>query len=156
MNDLSMTFTSRVKVDARYVYQQWNCITVANYFWDTPCWLSAWYLYFEPGAWTWTKGFRHYLHILWKTDLEFFSLNSTRVRALGWPLLGFFSGFFWFLLLFWGGSVGQIIYREYIVFRGSNIFCCLATYQSPAVTVSECFLTLMQPALPGSCTNYWP
>ena len=29
-----------------------------------------------------------------KTDLEFFSLNSTKVRALGWPLLGFFSGFF--------------------------------------------------------------
>ena len=27
-------------------------------------------------------------------------------------------------------SVGQIIYREYIVFRGSNIFCSLATAQS--------------------------
>ena len=26
-----------------------------------------------------------------------------------------------------GGSVGQIIYREYIVFRGSNISCSLAS-----------------------------
>ena len=45
-----------------------------------------------------------------------FSLNSPRVRALGWPLLG----------IFWGGSLGQIINREYIVFRGSNISCSLA------------------------------
>ena len=83
------------------------------------------YLYFEPGAWIWKKGFRRHLHIVknWSGN---FSLNSTRVRALGWLLLGiFFLQIFWF---FWGGFVGQIIDREYIVFRGSNIFCSLATW----------------------------
>ena len=93
-------------------------------FWDTPSWLSAWVSVFEPGAWIWINGFRRYLHMV-KNWSGYFSFNSTRVRALGWPLLGnfFFSGFFWF---FWRGSVGQIIYREYIVFRGSNISCSLA------------------------------
>ena len=123
MNDLFMTFTSRLKVDAKCVYQQWNWITVANYFGTPPAdWVHG-YLYFEPGAWIWTKGFRRYLHIVknWSGN---FSLNSSRVRALGWPLLGIFSGFFWFFV---GGSVGQIIYRDYMVFRGSNISCSLAT-----------------------------
>ena len=122
INDLFITFISRIKVDAKCVYQQWNWITVANYFGTPPAdWVHG-YLYFEPGAWIWTKGFRRYLHIVknWSGN---FSLNSSRVRALGWPLLGIFSGFFWFFL---GGSVGQIIYREYIVFRGSNISCSLA------------------------------
>ena len=122
MNDLFMTFISRLKVDAKCVYQQWNWITVANYFGTPPAdWVHG-YLYFEPGAWIWTKGFRRYLHIV-KNWSGRFSLNSSRVHALGRPLLGIFSGFFWFFL---GGSVGQIIYREYIVFRGSNISCSLA------------------------------
>ena len=64
-------------------------------FWDTPAdWVHG-YLYFEPGAWIWTKGFRRYLHIVKKWSGKF-SLNSSRVRALGWPLLGFFSGLLWF------------------------------------------------------------
>ena len=114
INDLFMTFISRLKVDAKCVYQQWNWITVANYFGTPPAdWVHG-YLYFEPSAWIWTKGFRRYLHIV-KNWSGKFSLNSSRVRALGWPLLGIFSGFFIFFL---GGSVGQIIYREYIVFRG--------------------------------------
>ena len=103
MNDLFMTFISRLKVDAKCVYQQWNRITVANYFGTPPAdWVHG-YLYFEPGAWIWKKkGFRRYFHIVknWSWNI---SLNSTRVRALGWPLLGIFSGFFRF---FWGGSVG--------------------------------------------------
>ena len=37
--------------------------------------------------------------------------------------LDFFPDFSDFFL---GGSVGQIIYREYIVFRGSKISCSLA------------------------------
>ena len=56
MNDLTMTFTSRLKMDAKCAKQHW--ITVANYF-GTP--LTDWvhgYLCFEPGAWIWTKGFR--------------------------------------------------------------------------------------------------
>ena len=71
MNDLFVTFTSRLKVDAKCVYQQWNWITVANYFWTPPAdWVDG-YLYFEPGAWIWTKRFRRYLHVV-KTDLEIF------------------------------------------------------------------------------------
>ena len=36
MDDLFMTFTSRLKVDAKCVYQQSNWITVANYFGTPP------------------------------------------------------------------------------------------------------------------------
>ena len=92
---------------------------IGSHFGTPPAdWVHG-YLYFEPGVWIWTKGFRRHLHIVknWSGN---FSLNSPRLRAFGWPLLGNFSGFFW------GGSVGQIIYREYIVFRGSNITCSLA------------------------------
>ena len=121
MNDLFMMFTSRLKVNAKCVYQQRNWITVANYFETPPAdWVHG-YLYFEPGAWIWTKGFRRYMHIV-KNWFGIFSLNSTRVRAFEWPLLGFFSGFFCFFL---EGSVKQIIYREYIAFRGSDISCSL-------------------------------
>ena len=69
MNDLFMTFTSRLKVDAKCVHQQWNWITVANSF-GTPTadWVHG-YLYFEPGAWIWTKG-SDVTCKLWKTDLE--------------------------------------------------------------------------------------
>ena len=50
INDLFMTFPSRLKVDAKCVYQQWNWITVANYFGTPPAdWVHG-YLYFEPGA----------------------------------------------------------------------------------------------------------
>ena len=123
MNDLFMAFTSRLKVDAKCVYQQWNWITEGNYFGIPPAdWVHG-YLYFEPGAWIWKKkGFRSYLHTVknWSGND---SLNLSRVRALGWPLLGFFLPDFSDFL---GGSVGQIIYREYIVFRGSNISCSLA------------------------------
>ena len=115
-----MTLTSRLKVDAKRVYQQSNWITVADYFGTPPAdWVHG-YLYFEPGAWIWIKGFRRYSHIV-KNLPGNVSLDSTRVRALGWPLLGIFSGFFWF---FWGGSVGQTINREYIVFRAWNIISC--------------------------------
>ena len=64
MNDLFMTFTSRLKVNAKCVYQQWNWITEANYFGTPPAdWVHG-YLYFEPGAWIWTNGFRRYLHFV--------------------------------------------------------------------------------------------
>ena len=51
------------------------------------------------------------------------SLNSTRVRALEWPLLGIKKKI---LIFFREGSVGQIINREYIVFQGPNVSCSLA------------------------------
>ena len=125
----SWFFTSRLKVDVKCVYQQWNWITVANYLGTPPAnWVHR-YLYFEPGAWIWTTGFWRYLHIVknWSGN---FSFNSTNVGALGWPLLGIFSGFFW------GVSVGQIIYKEYIVFRGSHISCSLATIQVKAIQLA--------------------
>ena len=93
INDLFITFISRIKVDAKCVYQQWNWITVANYFGTPPAdWVHG-YLYFEPGAWIWKKKLRRYLHIVknWSGN---FSLNSSRVCTLGWPLLGIFSRFF--------------------------------------------------------------
>ena len=42
------------------------------------------------------------------------------------PLRGLCQDFFGIFLISWGRSVGQIIYREYIVFRGLNISCSLA------------------------------
>ena len=133
MNDLFMTFTSRLKVDAKCVYQQWNWITVANYFGAPPVDCVHGYLYFEPGAWIWKKGFRHYLHIV-KNWSGHFSLNSSRVYALGWPLLKIFSGFFWF---FWGGSVGQIIFGEYTVFRGSKYFLARPRSENERKSLNE-------------------
>ena len=128
MNGFSMTFTSRLKVDAKCFHQQWNWITVANYFGTRPAdWVHG-YLYFEPGAWIWAKEFRRYLHIM-KNLSGKFSLNITRVGALGWPLLGIF---FRIKKENWGGTLGQIIYREFIVFRGSNISCSLATAATAA------------------------
>ena len=49
--------------------------------------------------------------------------------------------FAWFFFrdfsdFFLGGSVGQTIYREYIVFRGSNISCSLASAIS--VMAAQC------------------
>ena len=61
--------------------------------------------------------------ILWKTDLEIF-FKFTQGSC---PWMAFAWKFSWIFLIFWGGSVGQIIYREYIVFQGSNISCSLAT-----------------------------
>ena len=100
MNDLFMTFTSRLKVDAKYVYRQWNWITVTNYFGTPPAdWVHG-YLYFAWGQTLFAncekrglKGFRRYLHIVknWSGN---FSVNSTRARALGWPLLGIFFRIF--------------------------------------------------------------
>ena len=51
----------------------------------------------DAGAWIWKNGFWCYLHIVknWSGN---FSLNSTRVRALRWPLLGIFSRIFFIFL----------------------------------------------------------
>ena len=70
--------------------------------------------------------------ILWKTDLEIF-FKFTQGSC---PWMAFAWKFSWIFLIFWGGSVGQIIYREYIVFQGSNISC------SPACTL-DCFIQLL-------------
>ena len=102
MNDLFMIFTFRLKVDVKCVYQQWNWITVVNYFGTPPAdWVHG-YLYFEPGAWIWTKGFQRYLHIVknWSGN---FPSNSARVRALK---MAFAWNFFRIFLIFLGGVCG--------------------------------------------------
>ena len=51
--------------------------------------LSSWVSVFEPGAWSSLRGSDVYLNIL-ETLSGNFSLNSTRLRALGLPLHDFF------------------------------------------------------------------
>ena len=114
-------------------YQQWNWITVSNYSGIPPAdWVHG-YLYFEPGAWIWTKGvptlFALCEKLIWKF---FFKFKQGTCPWMAFAWIFFFLGFFWF---FWGGSVGQIIYREYIVFRGSNISCSLAKVWSVVVSL---------------------
>ena len=100
MNDLFMTFTIQAQGGCQMCLLAVKLDHSGKLFWDTLSWLSAWvstlsadwvhgYLYFQPGAWIWKTGFRRYLHIVknWSGN---FSLNSTGVRALGWPLLGLF------------------------------------------------------------------
>ena len=119
---------------------------IANYFGTTPAdWVHG-YLCFEPGAWIWTKG-SDIICILWKLILIFvFKFNQGMCPWMAFAWI-FFLGIF---LIFWGGSVGQIIYREYIVFRDLNISCSLAislsqygggalrTFPSPAPNVELC------------------
>ena len=76
-------------------------------------------------AWLWTKGFRYYLHIVKKNHLDYFKVQPGHVPLDG-LCLDFFLGIFYFLR----GSVGQIIYREYVVFRGSDISCSLVCGRS--------------------------
>ena len=51
MNDLTMTFTFRLKMDAKCANQQLNWNIVANYLGTPPADWEHWYLCFEPGAW---------------------------------------------------------------------------------------------------------
>ena len=80
----------------------------------------------EPGACIWTKGSDIYLHIVKKIIRKFF-LTVSKDTCPWRAFLGFFSRDFFFF--FWGGgwSVGQIIYMECIVFRGSNTSCTRAS-----------------------------
>ena len=115
MNDLFMTFTSGLKVDAK-------CVSAVKLdhggelFWDTPIWLSAWVSVF----WAWrmdlNKGvptlFAYCEKMIWTIVFKF-KQGTCPWMVFAWNFSGIFMNFF-----FWGGSVGQIIYREYIVFRG--------------------------------------
>ena len=92
MNDLSMTSTSRLKVDAKCVYQQWNWITVGNYFETPPAdWVHG-SLYFDPGKWIWTQG-SDVVCILWKTDLEIFHAIQSGYVPLDELCLEFWGDF---------------------------------------------------------------
>ena len=104
-------------------------------FWD---WLSAWVSVFLAWRIDLNKGVPKLFAYCEKKYSGFFSLNSTRVCALA-----IFSGFFWFKKNY-GGSVGQIIYREYIVFRGSNSSCSLAKavvkmFRAMMLLISFCY-----------------
>ena len=61
--------------------------------------------------------------LIWKIFLKF-KQGTCPWMAFAWNFFGIF-------MIFLGGSVGQIIYREYIVFRGSNISCSPATSDRP-------------------------
>ena len=80
--------------------------------------------------------------ILWKTDLEI----KKKIQPGYMPLDGLCLEFLGDFSNFFRGICGQIIYREYIVFRGSNISCSLAFRQW--VLVGE-FAGLK----PGSCSE---
>ena len=104
---------------------------MANYFGTPPAdWVRG-YLYFEPGAWIWTMGvstlFAYCEKLIWKF---FFKFNQGTC-----PWMTFAWNFFRIFWFFWGGSVVQIIYRGYIVFRGSNISCSLAKVWSVVVSL---------------------
>ena len=96
-------------------------------------WLSTWvgYVCFGHSAWIRTNGFRRYLQtvkkIMWKFPYKF---NQST-----WPWMAFAWNFFVISLrkTLLRGSVGQIIYREYIVFRGSNISYSLACISEQSV-----------------------
>ena len=91
-------------------------------FLDTPIWLSAWVSVF----WAWRmdlkKGvptlFAYCEKLIWKMFFKF-NQGTCPWMAFAWIFVGIF-------LIFLRGSVGQIVYWEYIVFRDSNISCSLA------------------------------
>ena len=91
MNDLFVTFKTKLKMDVKCVYQQWNWITAANYFGTPPAnWVHG-YLYFEPGARISTKGFRRYLQIVEKwSGFFFFKFNQGTCpwMAFAWNFFG--------------------------------------------------------------------
>ena len=67
--------------------------------------------------------------LIWKIFFKF-KQGTCPSMAFAWIFFGIF-------MIFVGGSVGQIIYREYTVFRGSNISCSLACMFCPTV-VGQC------------------
>ena len=64
------------------------------------------------------KLFAYCEKLIWKFFFKF-NQGTYPWMALAWNFFGIF-------LIFLRGSVDQTIYREYIVFRGSNISCSLA------------------------------
>ena len=56
-----------------------------------------------------------FMCILWKIDLDFFLQIQPGCMSLDGLCFNFFLCIF---LIFWGGSVCQIICRDYIAFRG--------------------------------------
>ena len=104
MSDLFMTLTSRLKVDVKHVYQQWNWITVVNYFRTPPAnWVHG-YLYFEPGASDLNKGVPTLFAYCEKLNWNFFfkfNQGTCPWMAFAW---NFF--FFWIFLIFLRGVCG--------------------------------------------------
>ena len=98
------------------------------------------------------RGSNVYLRIVKKINCKFvfkFSQGTCPWRAFAWI---FFSGFKKKILL--GGSVVQTIYKEYIVFRGSNISCSLATSKAglfgQTYRMHACFLVLRSEHQPAN------
>ena len=92
-------------------------------FWDTPSWLSALVSVFLARRMDLNKGVPTLFAYCEKLIRKFFFKFNQGMcpwMAFAW---NFFRDLKKFFLM---GSVGQIIHREYIVFRGSNISCSLA------------------------------
>ena len=71
--------------------------------------------------------------ILSKKSREIFLSIQPGYMLLGWP--AWIAFFFLFFFIYIVGSVGQIVYREYIVFRDSDISCSLATVSGVVCSV---------------------
>ena len=101
--------------------------------------LSAWVSVF----WVWRMDLNKRVPTLFAScEKLIWKFFPTRVGALGWPLPGFFFRDFSKKKL--EGSVGQIMYREYIVFRGSNSSCSLAKavvkmFRAMMLLISFCY-----------------
>ena len=94
--------------------QNFMCLSAVKWdhsgelFWDTTSWLSAWVSVF----WAWrmdlNKGvptlFACYEKLILKIFFKF-NQDTCPWMAFAWIFFGIFQ-------IFWGGSVGQIIYRE--------------------------------------------
>ena len=91
--------------------------------------------------------FQCYLHIV-KNLSGIFSLTSSRVRALGWPLLGFFFGIF--LGCLWGKPFLWNMYNvsglKYFLESGHYAFEEIVG--STSVTVAKVTLTVANPPQP--------
>ena len=97
MNDLTMPFTFRFKMDAKCTNQQWIWIRVANYFGTPPAdWVHG-FLCFEPGVWIWTDGFRRlFALLLWRkiSGIFFIEIQPGYVPLNAVCLDFFFFGIF--------------------------------------------------------------
>ena len=110
MNDLTTTLTSRLKMDAKCA-NQWNWIRAATYFGTSPAdWVHG-CLCFEPGAEIWTKRFRRVSATCDKI-----------IRTFFFKFIQDTCPWLTFAWIFIRGSVGQIIYRKYIVFSVLKYF----------------------------------
>ena len=88
-------------------------------FWDTPSWLSAWVSVF----WAWRMDLNKGVPTLFAYCEKLIRKIFFKFKQGTCPWMAFAWNFFGILKIFFlGGSVGQIIYREYKQYFGAQIF----------------------------------